>query len=145
MTNRSGGQNFVTTRRPPDRNWMDTKRIRPTWMGNEARNTRDSGIEFTESRHDLLPIQPGGRKRHADDDTLLTTYADRPTNTRNLPWDGPHKRILFYYSSRRTQKVLYREVRHRKSDRDGPRMTCVQIQLDTEGHSTTETARDYCY
>ena len=47
------------------------------------------------NRHDPLPFQPGGRKRHADDDTLLRTYADRPTNTRNIPWDGPHKRILF--------------------------------------------------
>ena len=95
MTNRSGGQNFLTTGRPPDRNWMDTKRIRPTWMGMEARNTVDSGIEFTENRHDPLPFQPGGRKRHADGNTLLGTYADRPTNTRNIPWDGPHKRILF--------------------------------------------------
>ena len=42
-----------------------------------------------------LPLQPGGRKRHADDDTLLRTYADRPTDTRNILWDGPHKRILF--------------------------------------------------
>ena len=60
----------------------------------EARNTVDSGIEFTENRHDLLPFQPGGRKRHADDDTLLRTYADRPTNTRNIQWDGRHKQIL---------------------------------------------------
>ena len=95
MTNRSGGQNFPTTGRPPDRDWMDTKRIRPTWRGNEARNTVDSGIEFTENRHGPLPLQPGGRKRHADDDTLLRAYADIPTNTRNMLWDGPHKRILF--------------------------------------------------
>ena len=61
----------------------------------EARNTVDSGIEFTENRHDPLRFQPGGRKRHEDDDTLLRTYADRPTNTINIPWDGPHKRILF--------------------------------------------------
>ena len=61
----------------------------------DARNTVDSGIEFTENSHDPLPFQPGGRKRHADDDTLLRTYADRPTNTRNIPWDGPHRRILF--------------------------------------------------
>ena len=92
MTNRSGGLNFLMTGRPSDRNWMDTKRIRPTWMGNEARNTVDSGIEFTENRHDPLLFQ---RKRHADDDMLLKTYADRPTSTRNIPWDGPHKRILF--------------------------------------------------
>ena len=95
MTNRSDGQNFPTTGRPPDRDWMDTKRIRPTWMGNEARNTVDSGIEFTENRFGSLPLQPGGRKRHADDDTLRRAYADIPKNTSNMPWDGPHKRILF--------------------------------------------------
>ena len=100
MTNRIGSssrenQNFPTTGRPPDRNWMDTKRIRPTWMGNEARNTVDSGIEFTENRYGPLPLQPGGRKRHADDDTLLRAYADIPDSTRSMPWDGPHKRILF--------------------------------------------------
>ena len=50
-------------------------------MGNEARNTVDSAIEFTENRYGSLPLQPGGRKRHAD--------------TSNRPWDGPHKRILF--------------------------------------------------
>ena len=44
MTNRSGGQNFPMTGRPPDRDWMDTKRVRPTWMGNEARNMVDSGM-----------------------------------------------------------------------------------------------------
>ena len=64
---------------------MYTKRIRPTWMGNEARNTVDSGFEFTENRYGSLPLQPGGRKRHAD----------IPKNTSNMPWDGPHKRILF--------------------------------------------------
>ena len=100
MTNRIGSssrenQNFPTTGRPPDRDWMDTKRIRPTWMGNEARNTVDSGIEFTENRYGPLPLQPGGRKRHADDDTLLRAYADIPDSTRSMPWDGPHKRILF--------------------------------------------------
>ena len=74
---------------------MDTKRIRPTWMGNEAQNTVDSGIEFTENRYGPLPRQPGGRKRHAVDDMLLRAYADIPDNTRSMPWDGPHKRILF--------------------------------------------------
>ena len=100
MTNRVGlssreNQNFPTTGRHPDRDWMDTKRIRPTWTGNEARNTMDSGIEFTENRYGPLPLQPGGRKRHAEDDTLLRAYADIPDSTRRMPWDGPHKRILF--------------------------------------------------
>ena len=47
-----------------------------------------------------------------------------------------------YYLSQRTQIVLSREVRHRKPDRDGPRMTCAQIRLNTGGHLTTETVRD---
>ena len=67
----------------------------PHMDGEGSPNTVDSGIEFTENRHDPLPFQPGGRKRHVDDDTLQRTYADRPTNTRNIPWDGPHERILF--------------------------------------------------
>ena len=29
-------QKFPTTGRPPDRNWMDMKRIRPRWTGNET-------------------------------------------------------------------------------------------------------------
>ena len=55
----------------------------------------DSGIEFTENWYGPLPLLPGGRKRHADDDTLLRAYADIPDSTRRMPWDGPHKRILF--------------------------------------------------
>ena len=38
-----------------------------------------------------------------------------------------------YYLSQRTHIVLYREVIHRKSDRDGPRRRCAQICLDTRG------------
>ena len=57
---------------------MDMKRIRPTWTGNETRNTMDSGIEFTENRYGPTPPQPGGRKRHADEDTLQRPYADVP-------------------------------------------------------------------
>ena len=100
MTNRVGSssgetRNFLTTGRPPDRNWMDMKGIRPTWTGNETRNTMDSGIEFTENRYGPTPPQPGGRKCHADEDTLQRPYADVPDSMRTMPWDGPHKRILF--------------------------------------------------
>ena len=95
MANRDDGQNFPTTGRPPDGNWMDSSHIRPTWMGKETRNTVDSGIESMETRYGLLPLQPGGRKRHADDGTLRRAYADIPKGTSNTPWDGPHKRILF--------------------------------------------------
>ena len=44
---------------------------------------------------DCYPPQPGGRKRHADDGTLRRMYADIPKSTNSVPWDGPHKRILF--------------------------------------------------
>ena len=95
MTNRNDGQNFPTTGRPPDGDCMDSRHIRPTWMGKEARNPVDSGIEFTENRYGSLPLQPGGWKRHADDGTLWRAYADIPKNISNMPWDGPYKRILF--------------------------------------------------
>ena len=100
MTNRVGSssgenRNFLTTGRPPEGNWMYMKRIRPTWTGNETRNTMDSGIEFTENRYGPTPPQPGGRKRHADEDTLQRLYADVPDSMRTMSWDGPHKRILF--------------------------------------------------
>ena len=95
MANRDDGQNFPTTGRPPDRNWMDSGHIRPSWMEKEARNTADSGIELMETRYGSLPPQPGGRKRHADDGTLRRMYADIPKSTNSAPWDGPHKKILF--------------------------------------------------
>ena len=90
-----GNQNFPTTGRAPDRNWMDMKRIRPRWTGNDTRNTMDSGIEYTEDRYRPTPPQLGGRKRHADDDTLQRPYTDVPDSAGRMPWDGPHKRILF--------------------------------------------------
>ena len=74
---------------------MDSRHIRPTWMGKEVRNTVDSGIEFTEDRCGSLPLQPGGRKRHADDGTLRRAYADIQGNVNSMPWEGPHIRILF--------------------------------------------------
>ena len=100
MTHRVGSsfgenQNFPMTGRPPDRNWMDMKRIRPRWTGNETRNTMDSGIEYTEDRYGPTPPQLGGRKRHVDDDTLQRLYTDVPDSAGRMPWDGPHKRILF--------------------------------------------------
>ena len=95
MANRDDGQNFQTTGRRPDGNWMDSGHIRPTWRGKESRNTVDSGIESMENRFTSLPLQPGGRKHHADDGTLRRAYADIPKGTSNASWNGPHKRILF--------------------------------------------------
>ena len=95
MANRDDGQNFQTTRRQPDGSWMDSSRIRPTWMGKKSRNTVDSGMESMETRLASLPSLPGRRKRHADDDTLRRVYTDIPKGTGNAQWNGPHKRILF--------------------------------------------------
>ena len=76
-------------------------------MGNEARNTVDSGIEFTENRHGPIPPQSEGWKQNVDDDTLLKAYADIPTNTRNMPWDGPHKRILIESDEPESEVFFY--------------------------------------
>ena len=48
-----------------------------------------------ENRFASLPLQPGGRKRHADDGTLRRVYADIQKGMSNASWNGPHKRILF--------------------------------------------------
>ena len=48
-----------------------------------------------ETRYGLIPPQPGGRKRHADDGTSRRRYTDFPKNANSVQWDGPHKRISF--------------------------------------------------
>ena len=103
MTNRAGpslyedrqAENFPTTGRPPDRNWMDTKHVRPRWTGHETRNTMDSGIEYSEDLHRPAHAQLVGRNRRTDDDTLLMPCTEVPYSTGRMPWDGPNKRILF--------------------------------------------------
>ena len=95
MASRDDGKKFQTTGRQPDGNWMDSSRVRPTWMGKESRNTVDSGMESMETRFASLPSLPGRRKRHADDDTPRRAYADIPKGAGNAQWNGPHKRILF--------------------------------------------------
>ena len=95
MANRNDGQNFPTTGRPPDGSWMDPGQIRPSWMEKGVRNTTDSGMGSMETRYGLIPPQPGGRKRHANDGTLWRRDADVQKNANSAEWDGPHKRILF--------------------------------------------------
>ena len=92
----------------------------------------DSRIEFTENWYGPPPLQPGGRKRHADDDTLLILYADIPDSTRRMPWDGPHKRILFE-SEDPDSTVSGSETQEARLG--WPRMTCAQIRLNTGNHS----------
>ena len=74
---------------------MDSGQIRPSWMKREIRNTTDSGMGSMETRHGLIPPQPGARKRHADDGTLWRRYTDVQENANRVQWDGPHKRISF--------------------------------------------------
>ena len=52
-------------------------------------------LELSSQKTGMDRYQSEGWKQHADDDTLLEAYADILTNTRNMLWDGPHKRILF--------------------------------------------------
>ena len=103
MTNRAGpsffedrqAKHFPTTGRPPDRNWMDMKRVHPIWTGHETRNMMDSGIEYTEDPHRPAHAQLVRRKRRVDDDTLPMPCTEAPDSAGRMPWDGPHKRILF--------------------------------------------------
>ena len=55
----------------------------------------DSGIEYTEDRYGPAPPQQGGRKRHADDDTLQRLSIDVPDSTERVLWDALHKHMLF--------------------------------------------------
>ena len=55
----------------------------------------DSGIEYTEDLYRPAHAQLVGRKRRADDDTLLMLCTEAPDSAGRMPWDGPYKRILF--------------------------------------------------
>ena len=89
MTNRAGpsfyedrqAENFPTTGRPPDRNWMDMKRVRSRWTGQETRNTMDSGIEYTEDPYRPTHGRLVGRKRRADDVMLTMPCTEAPDST----------------------------------------------------------------
>ena len=55
----------------------------------------DSGIGYTQDLYIPAHAQLVGRKRRADDDSLLIPSAEAPDSAGRIPWDGPHKRILF--------------------------------------------------
>ena len=100
MANRAGpssydDQRFLTTGRPPDRDCMEMKRARPRWSGHETLNTMDSGIAYTQDLYGSAHDQLDGRKCCADDDSLLIPSAETPDSEGRIPWDAPHKRILF--------------------------------------------------
>ena len=55
----------------------------------------DSGIGHTQDVYGPAHAQLVGRKRRADDDSLLIPSAKALENEDKIPWDAPHKRILF--------------------------------------------------
>ena len=55
----------------------------------------DSGIEYTEDPYRPAHAQLVGRKRRADDGTMLMPSTEAPDSAGRMPWDGPHKLILF--------------------------------------------------
>ena len=55
----------------------------------------DSGIGYTQDLYGPAHAQLVGRKRCADDDSLLIPSAEAPESEGRIPWDAPHKRILF--------------------------------------------------
>ena len=95
MENRSDGRKFLSTGRPPDKTWMESGQMRPSWREKGARSTTDSGMGSMENRYRLVPPQPGRRKRHADDGTLGGRHTDIKRNVDNVQWDDSHKKILF--------------------------------------------------
>ena len=55
----------------------------------------DSGIGYTQDLYGPAHAQLVGRKRCADNDSLLIPSAEAPESKGRIPWDAPHKRILF--------------------------------------------------
>ena len=55
----------------------------------------DSGIGHTQDLYGPAHAQLVGCKRRADDDSLLIPSAEALENEDIIPWDAPHKRILF--------------------------------------------------
>ena len=53
----------------------------------------DSGISYAQDLSRPAHAQLVGRKRRADDDSLLIPSAEAPDIVGRIPWDGPHKRI----------------------------------------------------
>ena len=67
----------------------------PRWTGYETRNTMDSGIGYTQDLYRPAHAQLVGCKRRVDDDSLLIPSAEVPDSAGRIPWDGPHRHILF--------------------------------------------------
>ena len=74
---------------------MEVKRVCPRWPGHVTSETLDSGIGHTQDLHRPSHTQLVGRKRRAEDQSLLLPGAEAPVSEERIPWDAPHKRILF--------------------------------------------------
>ena len=55
----------------------------------------DSGIGYTQDLYGPAHAQLVGRKRLADDGSLLIPSAEAPESEDRIPWDAPHRRIFF--------------------------------------------------
>ena len=55
----------------------------------------DSRIGRTQGSFRPTNTQPVGRKRRADDQLVLGPGAGGPGSKEGVPWDAPHKRVLF--------------------------------------------------
>ena len=78
-------ENFLRNGRPSDRDWMEMKRVRPRWSGHETLNTIDSGIGYTQDLYGPAHAQLVGRKRRANDDSLLISSAEAPESEGRIP------------------------------------------------------------
>ena len=99
----------------------------------------DSGIEYTEDPYRPTHAQLVGRKRRADDDTLLMPCNEAPDSAGRMPWDDPHKRILFESEDPDSTSAEYR-----RPDRDGPQTTRIQTR-PRGGQPKVETGKNYGY
>ena len=52
-------------------------------------------LGYTQNLYGPAHAQLVGHKRRADDDSLLIPSAEAPESEGRIPWDAPHKRILF--------------------------------------------------
>ena len=75
--------------------WFESGQWRPSGREKGPRNQTDSGVGSMDNRYGLVPPQPGGRKRHADDGMIGGRYTDIKRNVDNGQWDDSHKRVLF--------------------------------------------------
>ena len=68
----------------------------------------DSGIGYTQDLYRPAHAQLVGRKRRADDDSLLIPNAEVPDSAGRIPWDGPH---MISCSTRNMRMYMLLDIR----------------------------------